>query len=179
MRSGRLVLIGIKSVNKRYGHGKARVKEHFTDITYYSELGVSCNATSYEIKRAYRKLTSALHPDRNPDNPYAEEALKRINGIYEVLINPGKRAEYDESLNRKASISISGETSRDYGAEREKKFNRNRARNYDVLTVRSICSFKHVMRDFAGILVQFVFWVFIAFVLIITVVYFYKYYVLS
>jgi curved DNA-binding protein CbpA len=156
------------------------VKEHFTDITYYSELGVSCNATSYEIKRAYRKLSSALHPDRNPDNPYAEEALKRINGIYEILINPGKRAEYDASLNKKAPAAIYRESShgRKKEAEGKKRFNYNRGRNIGVLTACGICSSKDIMKDFAGILVQFMFWVFIVFVLIISAVSIYKYYLL-
>lgn len=154
------------------------MKEHFTDITYYSELGVSCNATSCEIKHAYRKLSSALHPDRNPDNPYAEEALKRINGIYGILINPGTRAEYDASLNKEVPASIYRKSSPDYKTEDEKKFKDNRGRNFGVLMVRRICPSKDIIRDFAGFLVQFMFWAFIVFVLIISAVSFYKYYLL-
>lgn len=153
------------------------MKEHFTDITYYSELGVSCNATSLEIKRAYRKLTSALHPDRNPDNPYAEEALKRINGIYEILINPEKRAEYDASLNKKVPVFIYHETSPCHGAEDNKEFGGNRVRNRGVLMMCD-CRFKVAMRDFAGILVQFIFWAFIIFVIVISAISFYRHYLL-
>ncbi|CAH8466301.1 unnamed protein product [Schistosoma rodhaini] len=69
------------------------VKENFYDF-----LGVSQTADISEIKRAYRKLSSKLHPDKNPDDPTAEQKFRRLVGIYEVLKNPELRAKYDEVL---------------------------------------------------------------------------------
>ena len=63
---------------------------------YYQVLGVSKNATTDEIKRAYRKQAMKYHPDRNPGNKAAEEKFKEINEAYEVLSDPKKREKYDQ-----------------------------------------------------------------------------------
>ena len=62
---------------------------------YYEVLGVERNAAGEEIKRAYRKLAVKFHPDKNPDDPHAEEKFKEIGEAYDVLMDPDKRAAYD------------------------------------------------------------------------------------
>lgn len=62
---------------------------------FYDTLGVSENATTQEIKKAYRKLAMQYHPDRNKD-PGAEEKFKSISLAYEVLSDDEKRNVYDQ-----------------------------------------------------------------------------------
>src|SRR5437762_5870113 len=62
---------------------------------YYEVLGLGRNASEEEIKRAYRKLAVKFHPDKNPDDPHAEEKFKELGEAYDVLMDPDKRAAYD------------------------------------------------------------------------------------
>jgi molecular chaperone DnaJ len=64
---------------------------------YYKVLGVSKDAKPEEIKKAYRKLARANHPDQNPGNAAAEQRFKEISEANDVLSNPAKRKEYDEA----------------------------------------------------------------------------------
>ena len=63
---------------------------------FYEILGVNRDASDEEIKKAYRKLAMKHHPDRNPDNPSAEEKFKEAKEAYEILSEPQKRAAYDQ-----------------------------------------------------------------------------------
>ncbi len=63
---------------------------------FYNILGVGKNASDSEIKKAYRKLAIKYHPDKNPDDPKAEEKFKQAAEAYEVLGNKEKRAKYDQ-----------------------------------------------------------------------------------
>jgi molecular chaperone DnaJ len=66
-----------------------------TKIDYYELLTVSRDASDQEIKTAYRKQAMQYHPDRNPNNPEAEEKFKACSEAYSVLSDADKRAAYD------------------------------------------------------------------------------------
>src|SRR6266853_1802535 len=66
-----------------------------TKRDYYEVLGVGRGAPEEEVKRAYRKLAVKFHPDKNPNDPHAEEKFKELGEAYDVLIDPDKRAAYD------------------------------------------------------------------------------------
>jgi len=67
-----------------------------TKRDYYEILDVAKNANQDEIKKAYRKMAIKYHPDKNPDNPEAEEKFKEAAEAYEVLSDPEKRQRYDQ-----------------------------------------------------------------------------------
>jgi len=63
---------------------------------YYEVLGVNRDCSEDELKKSYRKLAMKWHPDRNPDNPKAEETFKEAKEAYEILSDANKRAAYDQ-----------------------------------------------------------------------------------
>lgn len=65
-------------------------------VDYYSTLGVSKNASTADIKKAYRKLARKYHPDVNPDDKEAHKKFQQINEANEVLSDPEKRKKYDQ-----------------------------------------------------------------------------------
>ncbi|KAG5215937.1 hypothetical protein JEQ12_001513 [Ovis aries] len=62
---------------------------------FYKILGVPRSASIKDIKKAYRKLALQLHPDRNPDDPRAQEKFQDLGAAYEVLSDSEKRKQYD------------------------------------------------------------------------------------
>jgi molecular chaperone DnaJ len=66
-----------------------------TKVDFYEVLQVSRDASDQELKANYRKLAMLHHPDRNPNNPEAEEKFKECSEAYAVLSDPEKRAAYD------------------------------------------------------------------------------------
>ncbi len=62
---------------------------------YYEILGVPRSATQADVKKAFRKLARAHHPDRNPGDTAAEKRFKDVNEANAVLSDPEKRAQYD------------------------------------------------------------------------------------
>ncbi|KAK9452961.1 hypothetical protein V1511DRAFT_463240 [Dipodascopsis uninucleata] len=65
---------------------------------YYKILGISKSADDMEIKKAYRKMALLYHPDKNPDDPAAQEKFKDVGEAYEILSDSQKRARYDSGV---------------------------------------------------------------------------------
>jgi molecular chaperone DnaJ len=63
---------------------------------YYKELGISKEATADEIKKAYRKLARANHPDSNPGDSAKHEKFKAVAEAYDVIGDAEKRKQYDD-----------------------------------------------------------------------------------
>ena len=61
----------------------------------YQELGVSRGASADEIRKAFRKLAKAHHPDANPGNAAAEERFKQVSAAFDILGDPEKRKKFD------------------------------------------------------------------------------------
>ena len=75
---------------------------------YYEVLGVNRDASDEDIKKSYRKLAMKFHPDRNPDNPKAEEHFKEAKEAYEVLSDPKRRPAYDSYGHAGVETSAAG-----------------------------------------------------------------------
>ncbi|HEY0126633.1 MAG TPA: molecular chaperone DnaJ [Blastococcus sp.] len=69
----------------------------FIEKDFYAALGVAKDADAATIKKAYRKLATELHPDKNPGNADAEARFKDVSEAYDVLSDTKRRAEYDEN----------------------------------------------------------------------------------
>jgi curved DNA-binding protein len=65
-------------------------------LDYYKILGVDKNASTEEIKKAYRKLARTHHPDLNPNDKEAHKKFQQVNEANEVLSDPEKRKKYDQ-----------------------------------------------------------------------------------
>jgi curved DNA-binding protein len=65
-------------------------------VDYYKILGIDKNASTEDIRKAYRKLARKYHPDVNPDNKEAHKKFQEINEANEVLSDPEKRKKYDQ-----------------------------------------------------------------------------------
>src|SRR2546423_11606658 len=63
---------------------------------YYEVLGVNRDCSEEDLKKAYRRLAMKWHPDRNPENPKAEEHFKEAKEAYEELADANKRTAYDQ-----------------------------------------------------------------------------------
>jgi curved DNA-binding protein CbpA len=75
---------------------------------HYNTLGIAPNATEDEIKKIYRSLAMRFHPDRN-HAPGAEARFKSITKAYEILSDPVKREEYNQSVNHRIIIDSEAE----------------------------------------------------------------------
>jgi molecular chaperone DnaJ len=85
---------------------------------YYGILGVSKTASQDDIKKAYRKLSKELHPDKHKGDKAAEEKFKAVNKAYETLSDPQKRSMYDqfgEAGTRGGAGGFGGFNAQDFG----------------------------------------------------------------
>jgi molecular chaperone DnaJ len=69
-------------------------------LDFYIILGVTQDASTADIKRAYRRLARRYHPGINPGDRAAEEMFQRVSEAYETLVDPGRRRQYDAAGTR-------------------------------------------------------------------------------
>ena len=82
------------TVEKSRGLGKVGI--HMVDKRdYYEVLGIPKDSSESEIKKAFRSLARKFHPDKNPDDPSAENKFKEIQEAYAILSNSEERRKYD------------------------------------------------------------------------------------
>jgi len=87
-----------RTEQNRPGEGRMNIDSHSVSKTLYEVLGVSSNASSEEIKKAYYRKAIEYHPDKHPDSKWHEEKFKEVAAAYTVLSDSVKRKEYDSSL---------------------------------------------------------------------------------
>ncbi|KAJ6510449.1 X-domain of DnaJ-containing-domain-containing protein [Mycena sanguinolenta] len=75
---------------------KIGTQERPLETGYYDILGITPDATSDEVKKAYRRMAIKHHPDKNPDDPHAEERFKEIAIAYQTLSDDALRRKYNE-----------------------------------------------------------------------------------
>ncbi len=75
---------------------------------YYDVLGVDKDAGEPEIKKAYRRVAMKYHPDRNPDDPDAENKFREATEAYDILTSPEKRRAYDQYGHAGVDSSMGG-----------------------------------------------------------------------
>lgn len=108
---------------------------------YYDVLGVSKNASSEEIKKAYRKLAHQHHPDKGGD----EKKFKEVNEAYQVLGNPQKRSQYDQFGRTFESGGFQGQGQEGFGG-----FSGFDFRNFGGSQNFEGFSFSDIFEDFFG-----------------------------
>ncbi|HEY9251931.1 MAG TPA: DnaJ domain-containing protein, partial [Nocardioides sp.] len=84
------------------------IRPDWINKDYYAELGVKKDASGDDIKKAYRKLARANHPDSNPGDDAKHEKFKKVAEAYDVIGDAEKRKKYDEVRTLGASGGFPG-----------------------------------------------------------------------
>lgn len=92
----------------------------------YIVLGIPPTATTKEINTAYKKLALRWHPDRNPNNPVAEENFKNIAIAHGILNDPKKRLAYARSLQQEEEHYREEAEKKEYKQKKERKIEKKR-----------------------------------------------------
>ncbi|KAF8530090.1 DnaJ-domain-containing protein [Hysterangium stoloniferum] len=87
---------------KRTGGRTIGTQERPLETEYYEILGIKIDATTEEVKKAYRRLAIKHHPDKNIDDPNAGEMFKQISMAYQTLSDPVLRKKYNEFGSRES-----------------------------------------------------------------------------
>ncbi|KAF7328989.1 DnaJ-domain-containing protein [Mycena venus] len=87
---------GAQTPNARKSGRKIGTQERPLETGYYDILGITPSATTEEVKKAYRRMAIKHHPDKNPDDPLAEERFKEIAIAYQTLSDDALRRKYNE-----------------------------------------------------------------------------------
>jgi len=99
---------------------------------YYQILGIKRDASSQDIRKAYRKLARKYHPDINPGNKEAENKFKEISVAYDVLSDSKKRKLYDEFGEAGLASGFDAEKARSYKQWQERASNAGGAYEFNV-----------------------------------------------
>jgi curved DNA-binding protein CbpA len=97
---------------------------------YYQILEIPKGASKEDIKSAYKRLALKYHPDRNPNNPFAEEYFKKVNEAYHILSDDNKRMIYDYTSNT-IQYTYTSTTSAPHYDAREKNTNTYQSSTYE------------------------------------------------
>eukprot|EP01027_Heterolobosea_sp_BB2_P016689 GEZU01023721.1.p1 GENE.GEZU01023721.1~~GEZU01023721.1.p1 ORF type:complete len:639 (-),score=137.16 GEZU01023721.1:635-2551(-) len=97
-----IVFLSIVAIDSNHGRPKfafsSAAQQQQQQVDYYEILGVNRDATQADIRKSYKDLALKWHPDRNANDPQANERFATIVAAYETLNDPRKRAQYDQSF---------------------------------------------------------------------------------
>jgi curved DNA-binding protein CbpA len=99
--NGHDIKLDIKSLKENLGKKDVSAVEKTEAGEFYDLLKVERNASSEEIKKAYRKVSMEVHPDKNQGSKESEDLFKKVNEAYETLSDPDKRKEYNAKTETK------------------------------------------------------------------------------
>jgi len=89
---------------KLLGWNTPKICEGSKTIDYYAILGLKDRSGSKQIRDAYKKLCLKYHPDKNPDDPLAQEIFHHVQDAYNMLIDTSLRYDYDHHVYKERLI---------------------------------------------------------------------------